>query len=56
MVTSVERISVEEFAAFVDRPENADRLFEFIGTEQGGYQIGGERYVQASATWLRRAD
>jgi Uma2 family endonuclease len=51
MVVNIHRITVEEFDIFVDLPENADRLFEFVGGEiievpsnayasEVGYNIG----------------
>lgn len=33
MVVQTRRMTVEEFELFVDLPENADRLFEYIGGE-----------------------
>ncbi len=33
MVVQVKRVTVEQFEAFARLPENADRLFEFIGGE-----------------------
>jgi Uma2 family endonuclease len=33
MAVQIQRMTVEEFDVFTDLPENADRLFEFIGGE-----------------------
>jgi len=33
MVTHTRQYTVDEFDAFIERPENADRLFEYIGGE-----------------------
>jgi len=42
MAVQSKRYTVEEFDHFVDLPENADKLFEYIG---GGYMVSGERYA-----------
>ncbi len=36
MVVQTRPISVEEFDDFVDLPQNADRLFEYIGGQVSG--------------------
>jgi Uma2 family endonuclease len=52
MVVQTRRMTVEEFERFVDLPENADRLFEYIGGEI--VEVPSNPYVSKIAVRISR--
>jgi Uma2 family endonuclease len=52
MVVQTRRMTVEEFESFVDLPENADRLFEYIGGEP--VEVPSNPFVSEIASRISR--